>query len=169
MLSCIWTTSNKSERLMHLVGWFIWMYDDARTYKPLIYSSTCFGHSLAHHQELIDCSSRLCTKAATAVYKLLMMGKRMPETCWAVFERRAINLRDWCIWLVDLFECMMMHGLTNPKYVIFHIRTCQHLKFVKFISVDTRYWLLNMEKKLVTWSNIRSVCYRRRINTWHEL
>jgi hypothetical protein len=34
MLSCIKTTSNKSERLMHLVGWFIWMYDDALTYKP---------------------------------------------------------------------------------------------------------------------------------------
>jgi len=34
MLSCIWTTSNKSERLMHLVGWFIWMHDDARTCKP---------------------------------------------------------------------------------------------------------------------------------------
>jgi hypothetical protein len=33
------------------------------------------------------------------------MGKRMPETFWAVFERQAINLRDWCIWLVDLFEC----------------------------------------------------------------
>jgi len=29
-------------------------------------------------------------EAATAVYKLLMMGRRMPETCWAVFERRAI-------------------------------------------------------------------------------
>jgi hypothetical protein len=28
------------------------------------------------------------------------MGKRMPETCWAVFERRAINPRDWYIWLV---------------------------------------------------------------------
>jgi len=54
-------------------------------------------------------------EAATAVYRLLMMGKRMPETCWAVFERRATNLRDWCIWLVVLFECMMMHGLTNPK------------------------------------------------------
>jgi hypothetical protein len=51
----------------------------------------------------------------TAVYKLLMMDKRMPETCWAVFKRRAINLRDWLIWLVDLFECMMMHGLTIPK------------------------------------------------------
>jgi len=33
-------------------------------------------------------------EASTAVYKLLMMGKRMPETCRAVFERRAINLRD---------------------------------------------------------------------------
>jgi hypothetical protein len=32
-------------------------------------------------------------EAATAVYELLMMGKRKPETCWAVFER-AINLRD---------------------------------------------------------------------------
>jgi len=51
--------------------------------------------------------------AATAVYKLLMMGKRMPETCWAVFERQAINLRDWCIWLVDLFE-----WIDNEKSVL---------------------------------------------------
>ena len=55
-------------------------------------------------------------EAATAVYKLLMMGKRMPETCWAVFKRRAINLRAYCIWLVDLFECMM-HGLTNLRLI----------------------------------------------------
>ena len=55
-------------------------------------------------------------EAATAVYKLLMMGMMMPETCWAVFKRQAINLRDWCMWLVDLFECMMTHGLTNPKF-----------------------------------------------------
>jgi hypothetical protein len=34
------------------------------------------------------------SEAATAVDKLLMMGMRMPETCWAVFERQAINLRD---------------------------------------------------------------------------
>jgi len=32
------------------------------------------------------------------------MGMRMPETCWAVFKRQVVNLRDWCIWLVDLFE-----------------------------------------------------------------
>jgi hypothetical protein len=33
-----------------------------------------------------------------------MMGMRMPETCWAVFKRQAINLRNCCIWLVDSFE-----------------------------------------------------------------
>jgi hypothetical protein len=42
--------------------------------------------------------------ALWVLYKLLMMGKRMPETCWAVFKRQAINRRDRCIWLVDLFE-----------------------------------------------------------------
>jgi hypothetical protein len=41
-------------------------------------------------------------EAATAGDKLLMMGMRMPETCRAVFKRQAINLRDWCTWLVDL-------------------------------------------------------------------
>jgi len=34
------------------------------------------------------------SEAATAVYKLLMMGMRMPETCSAVFKRQAIKLRD---------------------------------------------------------------------------
>jgi hypothetical protein len=33
-------------------------------------------------------------EAATAVDKLLMMGMRMPETCWAILKRQAINLRD---------------------------------------------------------------------------
>jgi len=27
-------TSNKLENLVHLVGWFSWKYDDARTCKP---------------------------------------------------------------------------------------------------------------------------------------
>jgi hypothetical protein len=54
-------------------------------------------------------------EAAAAVVELLMLGMRMPETCWAVFKRQAIKLRDWCSWLVDLFEYVMMHGLTNPK------------------------------------------------------
>ena len=57
-------------------------------------------------------------EAATAAVELLIMGMRMPGTCWAVFKRQAINLRDWCIWLVDLFKYMMMHGLANPKFYI---------------------------------------------------
>jgi hypothetical protein len=28
----------------------------------------------------------------------------MPETCWAVSKRQAINLRNCCFWLVDSFE-----------------------------------------------------------------
>jgi len=27
-------TSNKLEKLLHLVGWFSWKYDDARACKP---------------------------------------------------------------------------------------------------------------------------------------
>jgi len=42
--------------------------------------------------------------AAAAVVELLMMGVRTPETCWAVHKRQVINLRNCCIWLVDLFE-----------------------------------------------------------------
>ena len=43
-------------------------------------------------------------KAATAVVELLMMSMRMPETCWAVNKRQVINWRNFCIYLVDLFE-----------------------------------------------------------------
>jgi len=43
-------------------------------------------------------------ETATAVVELLMMGMRMPETCWAVFKRQAINPRNCCIWLVDSFQ-----------------------------------------------------------------
>ena len=43
-------------------------------------------------------------EAATAVVELLMMGVRTPETCWAVLKRQVINLRTFCLWLVDSFE-----------------------------------------------------------------
>jgi hypothetical protein len=55
-------------------------------------------------------------EAATVFDELLMMGMRMTETWWAVCKQQAIKMRDWCICLVDLFEYMMMHGLTNPKF-----------------------------------------------------
>jgi hypothetical protein len=47
---------------------------------------------------------------------LLMMGMRMPKTCWAVSKRQVINLRGYCILLVDSVESTMMHGLANPKF-----------------------------------------------------
>jgi hypothetical protein len=60
-------------------------------------------------------------EAATAVDKLLMMGMRMPETCWAVFERRAIKLGDWCIWLIYLniaiIFCFLLYLPTKPHGV----------------------------------------------------
>jgi hypothetical protein len=63
--------------------------------------------------------------AATAVVELLMMGMRMPETCWAVFKQ-VINLRNCCIWLVDSFECMMMHGLAYLNLSLFCRIVCQY-------------------------------------------
>jgi len=66
----------------------------------------CYHQSLTVNQRLL---LQLC--------ELLMMGMRMPETCWAVFERQVINLRNCCIWLVDSVESMMMHGLANPNFL----------------------------------------------------
>jgi hypothetical protein len=46
-------------------------------------------------------------EAAAAVHRLLMMGVRMPETCWAVSKRQIRQKRpviNCCIWLVDSFE-----------------------------------------------------------------
>jgi hypothetical protein len=37
------------------------------------------------------------------------------SSSWAVFKRQVINLRIWCMWLVDSVESMTMHGLADPK------------------------------------------------------
>jgi len=111
------------------------------------YSSTCFGHPHAHHQELKNCSSSLMVyrwnvvvavllvvvgptallpprsngkpEAATAVFELLMMGMRVLETCWAVSIRQAINLRNCWICLVDPFGCFtLMYSLFTTAVTI---------------------------------------------------
>jgi len=56
-------------------------------------------------------------EAATAVIELLMMGGRMPETCWVVNKRQDNKLENCCIWLVIYLNCTMMHGLTNLKCI----------------------------------------------------
>jgi hypothetical protein len=58
---------------------------------------------------LLPPSSNDKPKAATAVVELLMMGMRMPETCWTVFKWQVINLRNCCIRFVDLFESYKNH------------------------------------------------------------
>ena len=73
------------------------------------------GPDLQRPTALLPLRSNVKLEAATAVDKFLMMGIRIPETCWAVFKQQAVRLRDWCKWLVDLFEYKKMHGLTNTK------------------------------------------------------
>jgi len=62
---------------------------------PTTTSSHCYHHA-----------STVKPEAATAVIELLKMGVRAPETCWALHtsNRQVINLRNCCVWLVDLFE-----------------------------------------------------------------
>jgi len=99
------------------------------------------------------------SEVATAVNKLLMMGMRMPKTCWAVFKRQAINLRDWCIWLVDLFEYMMMHCLTNPKHLLRLVRISRYIRMnlliyknrVPCLQEHSQLTVSEVEQKLSFW------------------
>jgi hypothetical protein len=72
-----------------------------------------------------------------------MMGMRMPKTCWAVCKWQTINLRDWYIWLVDLFEYMMMHELTNPK--------CTECKIEHYSWVVCIYCFVNGRSQVPIW------------------
>jgi hypothetical protein len=58
------------------------------------------------------------------------MGMRMPETCWAVSKRQAINLRNCCIWLVDSLEW------TDKTYSIQIIDLFSYLAKKQDISVN---------------------------------
>jgi hypothetical protein len=72
----------------------------------------------ARPQTQHDChhDTKVKPEAATAVIELLMMGRKTPETCWAVNKRQDNKLKNCCIWLVIYLNCTMMHGLTNLKF-----------------------------------------------------
>ena len=73
---------------------------------PIIRSSTTSGRPYHDQQHCYHHAPTVKPEAATAVVELLMMGVRTPEICWAVHtsKHQVINLRNCCIWLVDLFE-----------------------------------------------------------------
>jgi len=56
-------------------------------------------------------------EAATAVIELLRMGVRTPETCRAVHKRQVINLRNFCIQVVDLFELHLILDKCEMEFV----------------------------------------------------
>jgi hypothetical protein len=62
-----------------------------RSANNCIYSIWYLSHRYCYLPLAAD-SSKPEAAAAAAVDRLLMTGKRMPETCWAVFKRQAINL-----------------------------------------------------------------------------
>jgi len=81
---------------------------------PLLNISTCFGHLYAHHQEiqmrstayscLSCCSCCDATTGQTTIgsgthLDLLMMGIKMPETCWDTIDYQWITI--CCILLVS--------------------------------------------------------------------
>jgi len=71
-------------------------------------------------------------EAATAVVELLMMGGRTPETCWAVDKSQDNKLKNCYVRLVIYLNCMMMHGLTNLKFIVSchaMLRSQEGLKF----------------------------------------
>jgi len=72
---------------------------------------------------------------------LLMMGMRMPETCWVVFKWQVINLRSCCILLVDSVE-------TTWRRWPWRQRHCEPLKCCKLLilrhtAVSQKTWILN--------------------------
>jgi hypothetical protein len=86
-------------------------------WQPLVRS---WSGRLARPWTQHDChhDTKVKPDGATAVIKLLMMGGKTPETCWAVNKRQDNKLNNCCIWLVIYLNCTMMHELTNLKFHI---------------------------------------------------
>jgi hypothetical protein len=91
--------------------------------------SSADGRGLADHdqQHCYHQAPTVNERLLLQLLYLLMMGMRMPETCWAVSKRQVINLRSCCILLVDSVESTMMHGqclvvgywlVISAKYVL---------------------------------------------------
>ena len=88
-------------------------------------------------------------EAAAAVDRLLMMGKRMPETCWAVFKRQVINLWSCCNFLVDSVERLMI----VVSYVCWPVKNNRTGRWhvSRVASCCTGCWVLWLSLRVDVW------------------
>jgi hypothetical protein len=84
---------------------------------------------------------------AVTAFKLLMMGVRMPETSWAVFKLE-INLRDWWIWLVDLFKFYKQFG-TNSIIVLMFVESQRVQIYREPVRYVTKTWSVVLLNKKI--------------------
>jgi hypothetical protein len=89
------------------------------------------------------------------------MGMKMPETCWAVFKRQAINLRICCIWFVDSVESMMIHGLINPKFITEFVWYCWRETDLAEEHELRRHYQLHFAKRAIFCRHCQQHCVRR--------
>ena len=75
-------------------------------------------------------------EAATAVIELLMMGGRMPETCWAVNKHQDNKLENCCIWFV-IYSRKFLIVFTRALFMLvscsFH-HTCSYSSWCVVIT-----------------------------------
>jgi hypothetical protein len=69
-----------------------------------------------------------------------------PKKCWPVFKRQVIKVRDWCIWLVDLFEYWSKSTFCPYVWMWIRHRTCWKV-YVRRVS----------RHALALWFNVRNV------------
>jgi len=80
--------------------------------------------------------------------QLLMMGIRIPETCWAVFKWQVINLRICCIWLVDSIECFFFSQI-NTYCIRNHPNKCLSTTtyFTDIFNMNCFSWIWHSEDR----------------------
>jgi len=98
-----------------------------------------------------DChhDTKVKPEATTAVFELLKMGGKTPETCWAINKRQDNELKNCYTWLVIYLNCTMMHGLKFKNWcTVFHLVEWQ---VVAGVSGKREVWIFRLKQS--KWRN----------------